>query len=275
MPVTTINIRRLLCCCVLLLPTAPLQAFNGKAHRVVGHIAEALVCAETRIALAAIDDERDLAAAGVWADDIRAYRHTRHANRWHYINVPDNVSVADFMTDKRRRRDDNVLFAIEQFSWLLANDEADRLDRAMAYRYLVHFVADVHQPLHVGRREDQGGNRISVRVGERRTSLHSFWDGYDLQQIVDSPRDYARYLLEHNADSEVAIGGGPPDWAQESKDYRASVYDLGAARSAAIPELTPAYREKAMNIINLRLYQAGARLAGRLDDIFCRDAVKH
>ncbi len=272
---TTTNFSsRLACLTLLLLATAPLQAFNGKAHEVVGHIAEAHICDQTGVALAVIDGERDLPKAGLWADEIRSYRHTRFANPWHYINVPDNVSVKEFYTDKRRRRSNDVLFASGQFRWLLANEKADRLDRAMAYRYFVHFVADIHQPLHVGRKNDQGGNRITVKVGKRRTSLHAFWDGYDLRDAVNDPRDYAQYLVQLFADREVETGGEPLDWAQESKGYRDAVYGYGQQRSGKARLLDAAYREKAMDIINLRLYQAGMRLAGELDAVFCRGDVK-
>ena len=262
---------------VLWLFASPAAAFNAKAHRVVGHVAAAHSCAETLIAIGELDGERDLAAAGVWADEVRAYKHMDFAKPWHYINVPDAISVRQFLADGRRYRRGDVLFAIDHYAQLLGDTSADRLDRAQAYRFLVHFVADVHQPLHVGRSGDQGGNRVKVRVGDRRTNLHSFWDGFDLNQVIEEPRDYAAYLgglyQDRSADVAVEVGGNPVVWAQESKNFRAQVYGFGPVRAQAAPVLGPEYRDKAINIINLRMYQAGRRLASMLDGIFCEGAV--
>jgi len=267
-------------CVALWLYASPAAAFNGKVHQVVGHIAAANVCDATLSAVRELDAERDLAAAGLWADEIRAYPHMDFAKRWHYINVPDDVTVAEFLSNGRRRRGGDVLFAIDHFAALLGNASADKLDRAQAYRFLVHFVADVHQPLHVGRSNDQGGNRVSVQVDNRRTNLHSFWDGFELSGVVDDPREYADYLLrrfENQADGEGAaaadVGGEPADWAQESKNFRPQVYAHGAARTSRGLALSRDYRDKALDIINLRAYQAGRRLATVLDSIFCQNGA--
>jgi len=252
-------------CC---LAASSANAFNSKAHQVAGYIAEANMCALTRVAVGELDAERNVAQAGTWADEIRRYDHFDRAKPWHYINIPDSRSVEGALQGKRNGRGD-VLFAIDYFDRLLRDESADRLDRAMAYRFLVHFIADVHQPLHVGRKEDQGGNRIRVRVEGRRTNLHAYWDGFDLNEVIRSPLDYAEYLQQLYAGEGVESGGRPSDWARESKGYRAGVYALGSAAPGREPELSRQYRNKAIEIINLRIYQAGLRIAGALDAVFC------
>jgi len=226
------------------------------------------MCALTRVAVGELDAERNVAQAGTWADEIRRYDHFDRAKPWHYINIPDSRSVEGALQGKRNSRGD-VLFAIDYFDRLLRDESADRLDRAVAYRFLVHFIADVHQPLHVGRKEDQGGNRIRVRVEGRRTNLHAYWDGFDLNEVIRSPLDYAEYLQQLYAGEGVESGGRPSDWARESKGYRAGVYALGSAAPGREPELSRQYRNKAIEIINLRIYQAGLRIAGALDAVFC------
>ncbi len=262
---------------LLCLLAGPVAAFNGKLHQVVGHVAAASACEATLSAVRELDDERDLAAAGVWADEIRAYAHMDFAKRWHYINVPDDVSVAEFLANGRRRQGGDVLFAIDQFAGLLGNASADKLDRAQAYRFLVHFVADVHQPLHVGRSNDQGGNRVVVYAGDRRTNLHSYWDGFELSGTIDDPREYAAYLVRRyengEGNTDVDLGGDPVGWAQESKNLRPQVYAFGSRQPSGRVTLTPEYRDKAIDIINLRVYQAGRRLADMLDGIFCTNGV--
>ena len=249
----------------LALATPVAHAFNAPAHRVIGHIAVANACADTRAAIDELDPDRSTAEAGTWADEIRGEKYWDALKPWHYMNIPDGVALEDA---KRSRRGD-VLLGIEKFAAELANPDTESLDRKVAYRLLVHFVADIHQPLHVGRREDLGGNKITVSLDGRRTSLHAYWDGYDLARVVDDPREYARYLQERFAGAAAATGGSPADWATESLEHRAAAY---AVPEGLIVVLSDEYRDKAMEIINLRLYQAGVRLAGMLDEVFCTAA---
>lgn len=246
----------------LLLATPAAHAFNAPAHRVIGHIAVANMCANTRSVVSELDPDRSIAEAGTWADEIRSDNYWDALKPWHYMNIPDGVALADA---KRSSRGD-VLLGIEKFAAELADPGTDSLDRKVAYRLLVHFVADIHQPLHVGRREDLGGNKITVSVDGRRTSLHAYWDGYDLVRVVDDPREYARYLGERFAGGDAETAGEPADWARESLLLRETAYTVP---DGLIVELSDDYREKAMEIINLRLYQAGIRLAGMLDALYC------
>jgi len=272
MPVMAVSISNLprivvgAACCLLAASGA--SAFNSKAHRVAGYVAEANMCKQTLAAVSELDPERNIAAAGTWADEIRRFKHFDRVKPWHYINIPDSSSVRAALSGKRSGRGD-VLFAIDHFDRLLRDKSADRLDRAMAYRFLVHFIADVHQPLHVGRKEDLGGNRVKVRVEGQRTNLHAYWDGFDLNKVIDNPDEYAQYLQRLYAEKTAASGGTPADWAQESMDYRARVYAMGGSASGDEPVLDRSYRNKAIEIINLRIYQAGLRIAGALDAVFC------
>jgi hypothetical protein len=243
-------------------------AFNAVGHRVAGHVAETRMCPETRAALAELDPARGVPAAGTWADEIRRFAFMGDLGPWHYINIPDGMAVSN----APRPRAGDVLTGIETFAALLADREADPLERAMAYRLLVHFVADIHQPLHVGRREDAGGNRIKVRVDGRRTNLHSYWDGFELPAVTDgrSALDHAVFLLvQHAADTDIPTGGTPEDWAAESMSYREAVYAFGRPGRGGVVELERGYREKAQEIIDMRLYQAGVRIATLLDGVFC------
>ncbi len=256
-------IRTLRACLIAwLLCPAGAFAFNAPAHRVVGYIADDLICEQTAAAVAALDPDRSIAEAGLWADQIRSDDYWDSLKPWHYMNVPDRVAVADAPRSSRG----DVLAGIEKFGAEMADPDAETLDRMLAYRLYVHFVADIHQPLHVGRQSDLGGNKIRVRVDGRRTSLHAYWDGFDLADVIDDPRDYARYLLARFGKREPAPSGTPLEWAEESRVLRKTAYGVPRRRE---PELSDEYREKALEIINLRLYEAGVRLAAGLDSHFC------
>ena len=174
--------------------------------------------------------------------------------------------------------DDNVMWAIDEFERQLGDAQLSPAKRATALRFLAHFIADVHQPLHVGRAEDRGGNEIKVRVGGRRTNLHAVWDAQSLLRDAQAEREDAgearlQALLGLTADRIEALQtGGPVDWAVESQALRPEVYAYGTPENGADIELDAAYQAAALEILSLRLSQAGVRLAGRINGLFCDPA---
>jgi hypothetical protein len=244
------------------------QAFSAQGHRVAGAIAEGYLCEEARAYLAPLLDGNTLANAGVWADSIRDDPARAHTKPWHYINIGDREPMAGAM----HSRIGNVLTAIGQSERDLANLRLPLAKRAEALRFFVHFVADVHQPLHVGRLEDRGGNDIGVRWGKGPMSLHEFWDA---RALLAAEHLGAAGLA--SAVGPLAIGqetqwqaSGPVDWAEESRGFRRLVYDLPKARDPA--HLTDRYIAAARNVVSLRLAQAGVRVAGRLNRLACPGA---
>jgi hypothetical protein len=132
---------------------------------------------------------------------------------------------------------------------------------------VAHFVADLHQPLHVGREADRGGNDIRVTGstgGDQ--NLHRYWDTTVITAVQPDPRSYARAV------APLAVGHvkfwqstAPREWGRESFDLRPVVYDF-ESRSGAIT-LGPAYAERAETTARMRLAQAGVRLAGLLNQL--------
>jgi hypothetical protein len=243
-------------------------AWGASGHRIVGHIAAARVCDSTREELAVVLDGVSLAEAGLWADKIRGYERWNYSKPWHYINVPDGMDPAEVEPSARG----NVLSAIE-----LQQEELDygsNLMRArrQALQFLIHLLADVHQPLHVGRREDQGGNTIKVRSGQVRgtSNLHRYWDSDVLAGVAQEPQAYAASLL---ARAEPELAGWEPlelhDWARESADFRPLIYQFGAGAGQNPVQLDAAYQRQALVIVEQRLVLAGLRLAAQLDSLYC------
>ena len=251
---------------VMLLPQLSF-AYGAEAHAIIGHVAERFLCADTRDALLDIDPDYSLAEAGVWADRIRGNADWDIARPWHYINVPDGM---DPMQVERPAKGD-VLSAIElQQEDLEYGLNLARAER-QALRFLIHFIADVHQPLHVGRQEDLGGNTVKVRSAQtRRTSnLHRYWDSDVLANVAD-PRAYAAGLL---ARAEPELAGWQPgelaDWARESAEFRPLVYEFVPAETGGPVMLDAEYQRRALQIADQRLALAGLRLASELDSLYC------
>jgi S1/P1 Nuclease len=249
-------------------------AFGPSGHRVAGHIAARYLCADTRVALTPLLAGMTLAEAGLWPDAIRRQPEWEHTRPWHFINVGDRSSVAR----AARRNPDNVLAALARFESQLADRSLTSRQRGIALRFVVHFVADIHQPLHVGRMEDRGGNLVSVLVQGRATNLHALWDAEPLRPPGGKgPREWAGSLPWPSA-RELSRWqrAGPVAWARESQALRPQIYDLGEGGD---PLVVPGpYLAQARATVDRRLVQAGVRLAGRLNAVLgpaggCPDEV--
>ncbi|MSR08130.1 MAG: hypothetical protein EXR82_01125 [Gammaproteobacteria bacterium] len=245
----------------LLAPPAA-RAFGPAGHRVAGHIAEQHLCAETRVALKPLLAGMPLADAGLWPDWIRQLPEWEHTKPWHYLNVSDRGSIAR----AARQNPDNVLVALERFEQELADTSLGDQRRGQALRFVVHFVVDLHQPLHVGRATDRGGTLIPVVLAGRTTTLHAVWDGEQLAPAGPrNARERAALLPDPPAaERRRWLLASPVDWARESQALRPQVYDY--PDPGGLPVALPAaYLERARASVDQRLIMAGIRLAGRLN----------
>jgi hypothetical protein len=238
--------------------------FGPSGHRLAGHIAERHLCAETRLALKPLLAGLTLAEAGLWPDTIRGLPEWAHTKPWHYLNVTDHGSVPR----AARQNPDNVLAALARFESELGDTSLGNRPRGLALRFVVHFAVDIHQPLHVGRDSDRGGNLIPVLVGARETNLHAVWDGEPLRLPGGpSPLEEAHSLqVPVDADVQRWQLATPLDWARESQALRPEVYAFPGPGGRPIA-LSPDYLERARALVDQRLVQAGVRLAGRLNAI--------
>ncbi|HEY5622309.1 MAG TPA: S1/P1 nuclease [Gammaproteobacteria bacterium] len=241
-------------------PTA--LAFGPFGHRVAGRIAEPFLCPAASAAVERLGAGEALAELGLWADRIRGNPRWESSAPWHYMNIDEGAQLDDYVSPPQG----DVLWAIAHFRARLANAAMGRETRAEALRFLTHFVVDLHQPLHVGRQSDRGGNTITVSFGDERASLHRFWDtdaisGSDLppERFVATLQPLVRVLAASYRHADER------GWAAESLALRRAVYDFDAARG----QLTDEYRMEAAEILRLRLAQAGLRLAAEINAALC------
>ena len=197
-----------------------------------------------------------------WADEVRDQR--RDTGAWHYVNIPLNAPGYDQRRDCPRG--DCVVSLIENDLLVLNDRRAGDRARAEALRFLIHFVADVHQPLHAADDGDRGGNDVNVSMGHERASLHKVWDA-DVVQALGYDTDAIANGLERSvtpAQRKAWSAGTPAKWANES---------LGIARNEIYPPVEGrrfvrlprdyAFRESA--VARVQLAKAGVRLAWLLN----------
>lgn len=244
---------------VLCVACAPVYPWGLTGHRVVGRIAENHISPAAARAVHGLLGPDSLAEVSTWADQIKSDPAWEHTRPWHYVNIPDGESYAS----ARENPAGDVVSALRRFEATLRRPEADRGERIVALKFLVHLVADVHQPLHVGRPGDRGGTDVAVSWFGHPTNLHAVWD----YQMVDATKlsfsELARFIDDAGPD-EVARWqrSGYLDWVAESMAVRNAVYAIGNGR------LGYAYWDRNRPLLERRLLQAGVRLAGLLDSIF-------
>ncbi|CAN5406972.1 S1/P1 nuclease [soil metagenome] len=261
---------------VILSLLAPSFVFGwgGDGHQIVCLIAEARL---TPIAKAAIHDllgdDVDISDAEIasWADQIR--RERRATAPWHYVNIP--VDAAAFDAKRDGKNGENIINKIVAFEKFLADTTAPKRDRTDALKFLVHFVGDLHQPLHcVDRNGDKGGNGRLVFFGERKkaVSLHQTWDSLILLRHKGKTRvlDYADALNTKITNEQAIewIKGTPEDWANQSHRIAVSSVYRDVPADGPPPKLTDEYIEKSGEVIDEQLAMAGVRLAAMLNRCF-------
>lgn len=253
------RIVRLLLGCALLPCATSALAWGPLGHRIVARLAEAQLTPPVRAQVRQLLDAQGahhLADVAVWADDLRdsdpaLYRRT---SRLHFVNF----HAPDCLYDPPRdcRNGGCVVAAIDKYARILGDRSLPEAERAQALDFVVHFVGDVHQPLHASYGDDAGGNDYQVRWQGRGTNLHRVWDSTMLDDAHLSAAEYARMLLDERASPDG--GGAPAQWAEESCRIARGVYP-------PTRNITRAYIERERPIAEQRLRDAGVRLAALLD----------
>jgi hypothetical protein len=256
-----------------LLP-AQVLAFGGLGHRTAGLLAERELCPAARSEVADLGEGKSLGELGLWADTVRDDPAWERSVPWHYINFPDLPAGAGLEQARaaidafEHPPEGDVLTAIVRFTATLADLSRSREERAEALRFVVHFVVDVHQPVHVSRASDGGGTEVDVRVGDDVRSLHGFWDTSVFNRRGVPAEQFARELEASFEAVPAARAHEPPaQWAAESLALRPTVYSFAPAQGP-VP-LDDAYRSMAKRIAEQRLVLAAARLAATLNGALC------
>ena len=240
---------------------SPAAAWGPTGHRVVAGIARNHLTPEAAAAVKALLAPDTLVEASTWSDEIRSDAAWDHASVWHYVSLDDGSSyVPRKITGSDAPRD--LYEAILHFVKVLGTASSSTTERVEAVRWLVHLVGDLHQPLHVGRRGDLGGNRVDAMWHGRPTNIHRVWDS---EMIRSTRLSYSELVLSIDTASSADIAAwqssAPLDWLEESLALRGQAYQVPE------PSTSGSYRYsyEHLDLVRQRLRQAGVRLAGLLN----------
>ena len=252
----------------LLLAAAPGLAWGPQGHRVAGALTAARLSPDAAAAVRAILGDEALADASTWADRMRsnpAPFWQREAGAYHYVNVPPGATRYD---PQRAPARGDAFTALAQFREELLDPDTPAPRRALALRFALHIIQDLHQPLHAGGRDDRGGNDFAVIMGGRRSNLHRVWDSGLLASAGDSDgrlraRLETRYAGELDGPWRTA---DPARWIAESLALSRTVYP-------ATPRIDADYLARFRPVAERRIAQAGARGAAWLNALYGGDAA--
>jgi hypothetical protein len=197
----------------------------------------------------------------------------RETAPWHYVPIP--VDGAGYDAERDGNDGGNVIDAIEQFAKVLADTTARRDDRVEALKFIVHFVGDLHQPLHCADRNgDKGGNGRLVFFLNRQkaVSLHVVWDTLILPTSKDkqSVAEYGAALNGRISEKQAKAWakGTPLTWAIESWQIAKEKVYADVPADGDPPKVGEAYVAKAQPVVDEQIQKAGVRLAAALNAAF-------
>jgi|SRR6266850_1596192 len=228
-------------------------------HRVTGLIAEHYLNSKAKKKIKHLLGQESLALVSTWMDDIRSDSTHIDMADWHWVTIETGMT---YDQSKKNPKGD-VITTLERVIAELKSRRLTPQQELEDLRILIHLVADIHQPLHVGCCDDAGGNRAKVKWFRSESNLHRVWDS---DMIDDSRFSYTELVDALGEPDKLTVSvlqkNTVRDWVDESMTFRKQVYDIGEGN------LGYKYNYKNFPIVKLRLVQAGVRLAGILNQIY-------
>ncbi len=249
---------------VLLISSSVFSAdydWGKTGHRATGEIAESYLSKKTKKNIALLLKGHGLAFVSTYADDIKSDDRYRSYSPWHYVNF----SFEKKYGEEKPSEFGDLVQGINKCIEVLKDEKSSIDDKEFYLKMLVHFVGDLHQPLHVGRGEDKGGNDVQVRWFKEGSNLHRVWDS---DMIDYNGMSYTELSVNTDRLSKLQIKalqeGTVLDWVHESQELAKKVY-----ASANVGEkLGYKYAYDHFPIVRSQLQKGGIRLAKILNEIF-------
>lgn len=249
-----------------LLTSSASWGWGQTGHRITGEIAQSRISGKTAAEVELILGKQGLAEMSTWPDEQRSNPQPfwqKDANPWHYVTLPGGKQPSELVSPT----EGDALTTLERFADVVRDRGKPREERALALRFIIHIIGDLHQPLHVGNGTDRGGNDVKVTWFGDPSNLHSVWDS----GMIDGQKlSYTEYTdrLERRLTAEQTIAWWdmrPQTWIGESATLRDGLYPANSGPPAA---LGYAYQFQHLPTVETRLTQSGIRLAAYLDALF-------
>ena len=236
-------------------------AWGPTGHRTTGKIAEKYLTKRAKKKISKLLKGESLAFVSTFGDEIKSDKRYNKFYTWHYVNIP----LESNYKDAKKNPKGDLVTGINTCISILKDKNSTEQDKVFYLKLLVHLVGDLHQPMHIGRKEDKGGNTIQVQWFGRGTNLHRVWDENMIEQWNMSYVELAANA-EHLTKAQInAIKKGTViDWVDDTHKFSKIAYN-----SVKVGEnLRYRYSYDHFKTVRKQLQKGGIRLAKLLNDIF-------
>lgn len=289
------------------------NAWDAAGHMLVGQIAWEVSSPEVREQVNALVADLDnrfnagqryhFTTIGCWMDDLRSLPHGEYPwSKWHYVDGPKTADGSQFKLPEPP----HVVWAIEENLKTLRDANATKPQRATALGQLIHWVGDIHQPLHATTWDDRGGNGYAIMgvpfsdmLPSMTANLHTYWDkafrfdskdgqivqAWESPDVAERPKtategiiwEQGKRLLERYPKAELTELAAPltaETWARESHVLGCTkAYPPGDhPRDTEVRKLNPEWVAANRPVAERRVVLAGYRLAALLEQVFAHPA---
>jgi hypothetical protein len=238
----------------------PAFAWGPEGHRLVARIAERELTDKAKARIAEILGRgQSIAELASWPDEIR---HARpDTGPWHYVDIPLDARHLDMARDCPKGQ--CIVASLEGFEVVLQDPRASPEQRKEALLFVVHFVGDLHQPLHSEDNHDKGGNDVKVVFHGRPTNLHSVWDSGLLNHMPKEPELFPKLDQQAEQHRKKWSQGRVEDWTGQSHRLAQKITygKLPKPGADGAIVLDAAYEQAADGVVAAQIEKAGVRLA--------------
>jgi hypothetical protein len=237
------------------------EDWGRNGHRATGEIAQKHLTRKAKKQIKKLLDGASLALVSTYADEIKSDDAYRQYGPWHYVNFPFGGTYE--ASEKNTRGD--IIVAIKTCVAVLKAKNSTSEEKAFHLKLLVHFIGDLHQPLHIGLAEDKGANDFQVRWFDEGTNLHSVWDTKMIESFNMSYSELATNDSSFSKEEVVVIKKGSViDWMNESRSLCEKIYKTTNTGD----KLGYNYMYDYFPVVRQQLEKGGIRLATLLNEIF-------
>ncbi|WP_316798328.1 S1/P1 nuclease [Pedobacter frigidisoli] len=233
-------------------------------HKTVATIAEQHLSIKAKEAVKLLLENESMIDVASWADEVRNQPAYKNTANWHFVNLPPGLNKRKFRDSITTLKTDNLLSALELNEHIIQDPNATKAQKVVALKFIIHLVGDAHQPMHVSRAEDKGGNTIQVQFDGKGTNLHSLWDSRLLDHQGLSIAELSSKDQIGRAKIRRWQRAAPVDWLYESYRISSKLYEEIEANN----KLGEDYYQSHIDIANKRIEMGGIRLAGVLNELF-------
>lgn len=252
---------------MLFLSSIHVFAWGLTGHRVIAEIAERHLSHRAKSQIKKLFGEEPMAYWANYPDFLKSDSTGiwKQADVWHYVNIVPQSNFGDFEKNLKAQTGPNLYTQCNVLAATLRDRKIPLADRKNALIFLVHLLGDSSQPMHTGRAEDLGGNKIEVTYFGEKANLHSVWDS----KLVDSQKysytEFAQLLDVLPAEEVRKIQSGTLEtWLYDSHKAANHIYYQTPTGS----KLGYDYQYRFTSILERQLLYGGLRLAKFLNDVF-------